>query len=743
MTRSTKLIRLHRSAGLTCVAVILLAPGLAASQIEAKGAPTGSATADSAPRTLSPVEVRARANDPAGARAAVGALSDAPLAETPQSISVIRNEALRDAGASGLSSAIRSETSASDFYNTLGYVESLQVRGFLLDNALNYRRDGLPISNHAPLALENKQSIELLKGVAGIQAGVAAPGGLVNYVLKRPTVEPLRDLFLSLSERGTTLVHGDIGGRTGGGGTLGYRLNAALEERRPEVRNAPGGREFVSGFFDLRWGAGWVAELEFESHTSRQISVPGFGLITSTVIPPPVDPRINVNSQPWSQPFDSRSLIGSFRLQKLLANDWVASVRQGSQRIRTHDRLAFPDGCGAIYPGMCADYSSDLYDYRSENERRTMRSTELALRGEIDLARLRHEIGLTLTRSQYEELYAPSQIYELLDDRINVLSPTPIAQKPNPTRQPNTQRSLRRTDIQVTDVIRFGETWSFWLGVRSTSLDSASERTDPTDRQAVSYAQPFTTPWGALGYKPWTGGFVYVSAGQGVETAAVPNKPASSPGGFVNAGAVLPALRSDQREVGLRQQTSGGALASVSLFEIDRPLPGDLQTSSGTLRVAGARQALHRGLELAYAGRIARDWTLSAQATALDAKTTRSPDAGAIGARTPNTAPWQLAGRLGWHIPQVQGLTWQHQLAWSARKTVTADGSVELPSWWQWDTAVIWKPRQGAQPLTWRAGIDNLLDRRFWRDAPTQYWGATYLFPAPPRTFRVSLQAGF
>ena len=45
--------------------------------------------------------------------------------------------------------------------------------------------------------------------------------------------------------------------------------------------------------------------------------------------------------------------------------------------------------------------------------------------------------------------------------------------------------------------------------------------------------------------------------------------------------------------------------------------------------------------------------------------------------------------------------------------------------------------------ITWRAGIDNVFDRRFWREAPTTYWGGTYLFPAQPRTFRVSLQAGF
>ncbi|NBS67036.1 MAG: hypothetical protein EBT33_22345, partial [Betaproteobacteria bacterium] len=451
---------------------------------------------------------------PARQGASVGGLSDAPLAETPQSVSVIRAEALREAGANSLSSAVRSEPSASDFYNTLGYIESLQVRGFLLNNALNFRRDGLPISNHAPFALENKSSIEILKGLSGIQAGLSAPGGLVNFTVKRPTAQPLREVVAGLSERGSTLLHGDLGGRAGADGAFGYRINAALEERRPEVRNAPGGREFLSGFFDLRLGDGWLAEAEFESQTSRQISVPGFGLLGGKVLPPPLDPRINLNAQAWSQPFDSRSLTGSLRLQKLLANDWTASVRAGQQRIRTNDRLAFPDGCGNIYPGMCADYSSDLYDYRSENERRTMGSAEFMLRGELKSGSVRHEVTAAVLRVEYDERFDPTQVYDWVG-QINALRPASLTPNASPWTSPNTNRSLRSTELQLADVIRLDERWSLWMGARHTQLDSASLSTDTTDRQALAYSQQFTTPWGAVGYKPWQGGFAFVSAGQG------------------------------------------------------------------------------------------------------------------------------------------------------------------------------------------------------------------------------------
>ena len=80
----------------------------------------------------------------------------------------------------------------SDAYNAEGYIDYLTVRGFVLDNRYNFRRDGLPISAETSIPLDNKARIEVLKGTSGIQVGTSAPGGLVNYVVKRPLETPLR-----------------------------------------------------------------------------------------------------------------------------------------------------------------------------------------------------------------------------------------------------------------------------------------------------------------------------------------------------------------------------------------------------------------------------------------------------------------------------------------------------------------------------------------------------------------------
>jgi iron complex outermembrane receptor protein len=107
-------------------------------------------------------------------------------------------------------------------------------------------------------------------------------------------------------------------------------------------------------------------------------------------------------------------------------------------------------------------------------------------------------------------------------------------------------------------------------------------------------------------------------------------------------------------------------------------------------------------------------------------------------------APLTASLLAAWKVPGVDGLTWNNRVFYSAGKPVTRDNSVELPWFWQYDTSLAWRQRTAdGSALTWRVGVDNVFDRSYWREAPTQYWGGTYLLPALPRTFRASVQITF
>ncbi len=705
----------------------------------------GMASAQTDPTTLPKVVVETLALPAELRHVDLDTLSAAPLSETPLSAAVIGAERMRERGVHSLSKAVRDEPSVGDAYNTVGYIESLQVRGFRLDSLLNYRRDGLPVSNHTPVAIENLEAIEIVKGVAGVLGGSGAPGGLVNYRIKRPTEAPLRMLFAEVSERGSVVAQGDFGGRFGNGNEFGYRINVAASERRPYPDDADGRRGFASGYFDWRLGAATTLVAEFEYDALRQISVPGYGLLDADgdgiaeTLPAPISPRLNLNSQPWSLPFESRAATGSIRWQQQLARDWRFELRAGAQRIRTNDRTAFPDGCSTgpqyVYPGLCGNGDVDVYDYRSEDEQRRTRTLDAFVAGTAATGAVTHELRFGARRTRYTERFPPAQAYNFVGT-TNVYAPLVLPDDPTPTVL-NTQSDLTSSELSASDVLRAGPA-SLWLGARWVRLERASVRSDGTE--ANGFDQDFVTPWVALGWQPWAGGFGYASYGRGVEIESVPSRPDQ----FVNFGAVLPALESSQVEVGFKQVSAEGHALTLALFSIDKPYGDDVPQPDGRLlRVAGGRESRHRGLEASGAFVADRTLRFEARAAWIDAKTTRAVDPALVGKRTPNVAPFAASLAAAWMLPAVAGLEVNNLLTYSGRKPVTADNAVELPAYWQWDIVARYRWLWSGTRLTLSAGVDNVTDRRYWREAPTESWGGTYLFPAQPRTARIALAANW
>ena len=306
--------------------------------------------------------------------ATISGWGDIPLSKTPMSASVFGAEQLRDDGIQRLSDLTRLDPAVGDAYNSEGYWDFLTVRGYVLDNRFNFRRDGLPINAETSIPLDNKATIEILKGASGMQAGTSAPGGLVNYVVKRPTDAPLRSAFLEWRQAGSVTGSVDISQRFGTDQAFGVRLNAAAAHLDPMVRDSKGDRTLFALAADWRVSPDTLIEAEFETSHRSQPSQPGFSMLGS-IVPAPGDPRLSLNNQPWSQPVVFDANTASLRLQQRLGADWKFIAHLATQQLRTDDRLAFPYGCsdtdGTYYPDRyCPNGTYDLYDYRSENERR-------------------------------------------------------------------------------------------------------------------------------------------------------------------------------------------------------------------------------------------------------------------------------------------------------------------------------------------------------------------------------------
>jgi len=678
------------------------------------------------PQSLPAITVTGRAPD---AVASVGGFGDIPLSRLPLQASVISSASLKNAGVQSLADITRFDASLGDAYNSEGYWTTFMVRGFATDNRFNFRRDGLPIDAETSLPLANKERVEILKGTSGMQAGTSAPGGLVNLVVKRPE-GTVRSASIGWRQGHSYGAAADIGQRFGEGEAFGLRVNAAYDEFDPLTHDLRGRSHLVALAGDWRVSAGTLLEAEIESSHRSQPSVPAMSLLGNRVPDASAyDPRTNLNNQPWSQPVVMDGNTASLRWQQRLSADWRALAHLGVQRLTTDDRLAFPYGCGAEgnYDRYCSDGSFDLYDYRSENEHRDTDALDLGLRGTLAAGGIRHELATGVLLSRYKSRLQ-GQAYNYAGvGNIDGSLVTPPAPDATGT---NTNRDERNTEFYLRDAIALTEDWGAWLGLRHTRLTRESVRTDGSE--ATSYSDAFTTPWVALSRTLQPGLMAYASWGQGIESEVTPNRPSYS-----NAGQALPPLKSRQVELGLKG--TGGALSwNLTAFDIVRPR---FATVAGTLQEDGEQR--HRGLEAEGEWSLG-DWALQGGAMWLRARVQDVGSDPSLNDKRPVNVPQRtLKANLQYRVPAMPGLNLSAGAVHEGGRMVLPDNSLSIPGWTRWDAAARFEQRMaGVGTVTWRLGIDNLTDKRAWKESPLQF-DHVYLYPLAPRTVRASMQLDF
>ncbi|WP_413570002.1 TonB-dependent siderophore receptor [Bdellovibrio sp. HCB117] len=652
----------------------------------------------------------------------VSGFFDVSVKELPASLHILSAKKLEENNVQRLSEITTLDASASDSYNAAGYWDALSIRGFTLDNRTSYLRENLPINAETFIALENKEQIDILKGLSGAQVGVSSPGGVVNYKVKRPTIKDLRAVKMQVGEQGSFLTAADVGGRSSSAPQFGYRVNLAQENLAPELENAKGSRSLVSFAGDWNLSSASLLQTEVEWSRRSQPSQAGFSLLGNR-LPDPVNPRLNLNNQEWTQPVVFEGVAGSVGLKHSFSSSWNLQAVAGFQNLVTDDRLAYPYGCSAEnnYDRYCSDGTYDLYDFRSDDEKRATYSGKVSFDGVLQTAALNHKVSVgVMTANQQTRVQKQAYNYVGVG---NVEGTAQLPQDPALTDE-GTNRDSKTTDVFVFDNLKY-ENWNLWLGLRHSMINRESIRTDGS--RAVSHDQAFTLPWFALSYD-FEKLIAYASVAQGVESFVTPNKV-----DYTRAGEYVPDVISHQYEVGLRGNEENTWF--VTAFHIDRPLILDQKP---LYQVDGTAE--HQGLELGGEYRLSK-WLLEGSAMVLKARRKDASVAENLNDKNPINVPSHtLRAQASYLVSDIKGLTLNTRLVQEGSRAVTADNTVTLPTWTRWDVGASYNAAIADVKTQWRVSVDNVLDARYWKESPEQY-GHLYLYPGQARTFWLSLQA--
>ncbi len=674
-------------------------------------------------------EVVITANRVAAERSSVAGFSEQPLLQTPASVSVLTREQLQDLNIRNTTDAAKFDASIGDAYNAVGYAEQFSIRGFKLDNASSYRKDGHAISGDTQIPLENKESIEVLRGLAGLQMGVAAPGGIVNYVTKRPTENNLRSVLFEVSERGSVLGTLDLGGRFEDR-RFGYRINAAGERMRSIIKGADGHRSFVSGAFDFRISPQALLQIDADYQKKSQKSAPGFQLIGGTSLPV-VDAATFLNDQPWAQPVETTSSNIGANFQYQLSNEWKATVSANQHHFKRDDYTAFPYGCSSeeLWPGFCANGDYDVYDYRSLGEKKKPLSAKAQLNGRFAAGGLRHELTAGLSYFSNHESWG-DYVYDYAGVS-NIYHPVVVPMSTNNPGPVSERRNEHERSAYVQDIIGLTNELALHAGARYVSVRRMQLVTDPNNVQIwVPNNDQFWLPNAALVFSPTAKLSYYASYAQGLQHGG------TAPFGTSNEKTALAPGKSKEVEIGAKADVNGISL-SAALYQIDQGLEF---TDEATNTFVRGGQERHRGLEFTAQGKVTRELLLGASMAAIH---TEQEAAGQPydGKRVTNVPNFKSTVWVDYAVTDVPGLKLNANWQYAGKKAFDLENKTMVPSYSVVNLGGSYATRVGGSSVILRAQVKNAFDKFYWRDVTPDLGG--YLFPGSPRTFQLSAQVDF
>lgn len=233
------------------LARILKASGLSFSftnstTVAISAAAAGGTVDNTGATALAPIEIRSGkesawgpVNGLVATQSASGTKTDTPLAETPQSISVVSRKQLQDQAVRNVGEALRYSPGvlAEEYGGTDSRIDRYMIRGFA---GTNPYLDGLTTNTYytllspkiEPYGLER---VEVLSGPASSLYGANSPGGLVAAVSKRPTDTPLHEFQWQVgSPKGVSGAF-DFSGPVSDDGTLLYRLTGIARTANTQV----------------------------------------------------------------------------------------------------------------------------------------------------------------------------------------------------------------------------------------------------------------------------------------------------------------------------------------------------------------------------------------------------------------------------------------------------------------------------------------------------------------------------
>ena len=747
-------LRWTRRVATACVlGGILWMPAMAAVAQSGPAQSTSAQTTDvqkppKLPPVTTTVEVHAEVKDSYVAdTTTAGTLLGAPLKDTPLSVLAVTRSVMSDQGARVLTDVVKNDASIGEDYAPVGYYGDFEIRGFPIDLATGLQINGMAIAGEQDVPLENKESVEFVKGLAGVESGVASAGGLIDFVTKEPRVGQRAAIDVATDDRGTSFGALDAGRVLNARFEPGVRLNMAGEDIHTYVQHANGWRGVGAADGALHFGPDTNLYTDFEYQHKVERSEAGYQLLSGTTVPTQVYPSTMLGFQPWSKPNTFDAFNAGSRLTHTFNAKWSAVLRGSYSHSLIDDNVIWPYGpaldangnslCpNAPYYFFCPDGSYEIYDYRSPGELRIDSDGDALVHGHFATGKIEHDVigGGSLFHRSVD--LSPTIVYTPIGAE-NVYGPD-LSYAPESPYQQAGSSTLADFNHQFSGVIQDRARLPGNIG-----LVAGGRYVRVSDFNYTS-ARSIWLPQYAATYAPAKSVTVYGNYGQLLSLGP------QAPWWVDNANLFLEPFFTRQAEAGVKYEKQ--VLLTAALFRMRQPFfyprvvngPGSFcsSASAGDLCFESAGHETHNGLELNAQGKAASWLQLTASATAMRAKSDDTGTPAFDNKQVLNVPRFHSAIFADMVIPHMGGVHLLPGWSYTSSKEATRDDAVSVPGYNLFNLGARYAPGGERSHVVLRIYADNIFDKRYWKDTGASY-GDTFIHQGAPTTVRLSAHYTF
>lgn len=656
-----------------------------------------------------------------GAKVGAGALGQVTQKDTPFSSAVVTSEQILEQAPQKLGDLFIQDASVSD--NTganTAWGTYLTVRGMDLDWQNSYRIDGKPFLGYSTtLPYEHFEQVELLKGATGFMYGFGAPGGVVNYVTKKPTDTPTRSVSLGYSTSSLMRANADLGGRAGEGGSLGYRLNASREQG-----TTPNGGTLDRSSALLALDARLSERLSWDFQTlvqQRKVENPEptikTGSYTGSALPATVR-----NDQklvgPGTYTDNEFAYVGT-GLKYQISPDWQAQTNfsHSHSKTRRNEQVLNVQNAGG-------NYSVDRSDY---GERYQYNYWDAQVQGRVTSGALRHNLVAGVAWQQRLNDWTNAGVWNSGAGTGNLYTQNTVAYYSTGSfGSLAPYRSSESTQLTafVSDRLELNDRWSLLAGLRwndyeQRSLNASGAVTETYEKSGI------VTPTLAVMNKLDAATLAYASYVESLQQGTVVGST------YANAGAVLDPVVSKQWELGVKTDRAAWS-GTAALFRVEK----GAEYANGSNVYVQDGKTLFQGVELGATARLSKSWSVGGNLMLLDTEYIKGSSN--VGKEVAGAPGLVATTQVAYRVPQVQGLQVRLGAKHTGETPLRANNTLYVDSYTLYTLGATYDTKVQGHATTFRANINNLTDRKYW-----MYQYADYIKAGDPRAVNVSATVYF